>query len=132
MYYFCQTTVSIVGPLKKIITQACRIPAMDFGCRYSDLGQGFMISGSNVPSSDQWIRSSLFELMVEICFAIWALEFFKLQTLFAPIKSSRVKDLMMHGLQNRTVKILFRTSATFIWCYTLHNFGLLKAREPLI
>jgi hypothetical protein len=33
MYYFFQTTISIAGPLKKIIARACCVPAMDCGRR---------------------------------------------------------------------------------------------------
>jgi hypothetical protein len=34
-----------------------------------------MINDSNVPSLDQWIKSYLFESIVEICFVIQALDF---------------------------------------------------------
>jgi hypothetical protein len=70
MYYFFQTTVSIAGPLKKIISSERCIPAMEFFHRSCDLGQGFMIIGSNIPSSDQWIRYSLLESTIDIYFVI--------------------------------------------------------------
>jgi len=84
-YYFFQTTVSIAGPLKKVIARAHHIPAMDCGHRSCDLGWGFMINNSNMPSLDQWIRSSFSESTTEICFTIRALDFSNLKPPFSSI-----------------------------------------------
>jgi hypothetical protein len=52
---------------------------MDRGRQYRDLGQGFAINSSNLPSLDQWIKSSLFKSMVEIYCAVGASDFSNLK-----------------------------------------------------
>jgi hypothetical protein len=73
-------------------------------------------------------------------FSINDRELLRVFVLFPPFLSSGALDLVLRGLQRSTTQIHFGPSGTsgfgtsnlFLWCYTSRNFGLPKAREPLI